>query len=587
MGYTIPGADYTIGPSGIGQIIANTGKNIASSLNAGFAQRQRNKEAADKIKMEQSKVRSQWMKDFSAKKKDFQTNLQAAGLQDTEGTNDLFDQYSNKIDEFANTALEANQALTFGDFNSDDKIKMPVGFMGNTEEKMYSRSELADKVTFFDTYTSTGQQQLGELLADTDMLNDPTLISNALVTGNQTNGEAFINELALKNIGVGGDGSLLGENVKSSRTLIEEKGRNIIQSTVKVPKNSSLLKDAQSQVNALLENPLEGFKEEDGFYVFTSKIDLTGYGTKDGMDLVVTALDTLPASQTMIDSGIFNEEGAFRDTYIDTTTQTITVPQEAPTKDRAGKESVTKLNIVNMGKVRTNPDLMKKINSAYVGIFEDPSVTESQRDRYLLDIGIPMSYEELKKQETEFVKNEKAEGRGFEASLLAPEELTKGYIIDVMTSGIIDQFVEDVNYEGTKRFNAKTLEEGSDLLKYVQENPNKVGSYMEVGQEPRPYQAGDTIYFLNTTSINTVAKLSGDGTGTEQERLNKATYDELVNFDAANPGRFTSPSGIDIPGSSGKFRYFPGEGFYYIDKEGSKVGSKITNPENLFQVANK
>ena len=56
-------------------------------------------------------------------------------------------------------------------------------------------------------------------------------------------------------------------------------------------------------------------------------------------------------------SGIF-EDNAFKDTYIDTTTQTLTTEQEAATKDKAGKESVTKLNIVNMGKVRTNPDLL-------------------------------------------------------------------------------------------------------------------------------------------------------------------------------------------------------------------------------------
>lgn len=583
MGYTIPGADYTIGPSGIGQIIANTGKNIASSLSAGFAQRQRNKEAANKIKMEQSKVRSQWMKDFSTKKKDFQASLKKAGLQDTESDNDLFDQYSKKIDEFANTALEANQALMFGDFDSDDKIKMPAGFMGIEEEKMYSRSELADKVTFFDTYSSTGQQQLGELLADTDMLNNPELISNALVTGNQTNGEAFINEIALKNIGVGGDGSLLGKNVKSSRTLIEEKGRNIIQSTVTIPKNSQLIKDAQSQIDSLLENPLEGFKvdPQTGDYIFTSKIDLTGYGTKDGMDLVVTALDTLPASETMTEAGIF-EDGAFKDTYIDTTMQTLTTEQEAPTKDKAGKESVTKLNIVNMGKVRTNPDLMKKINSTYAGVFEDPTVTESQRDRYLLDIGIPMSYEELKKQETTFAKNE-----GFKGSGALPGELTKAYIIDVMTSGLIDEFVEDVNYEGVKRFNAMTLEEGSDLLKYVQENPNKVGSYMEVGKEPRPYQAGDTIYFLNTTSIENIPKLAGEGSGTGAERYKKDTYNELVNFNPESPGRFTAPDGIGVPGTDSKFRYLTeeegGPGFYFINEKGVKASPEITKPETLFR----
>jgi hypothetical protein len=460
----------------------------------------------------------------------------------------------------------------FGDFDSDDKIKMPVGFMGNTEEKMYSRLELADQVTFFDTYSSTGQTQLGELLADTDMLNNPALLANSIVTGNQTNGEAFINELALKNIGVGGDGSLLGEGVASSRNLIVENGRNIIQSTVIVPKNSTLIKGNESQMEALLANPLKGFKEVDGNYVFTSKIDLTGYGTKDGMDLIVPALETLPAQQTMTDVGIFENNG-LQDTYISPDVLSKSTVQRDPTKDKVGLESRSELQVVNMGKIRTNTDLLQKINSTYAGVFEDTTVTEGQRGRYLLDIGITESYSELQKQYTKDGK--------FEADKM------KAYLIDYMTSNLIDEFVQDVNYEGTARLNAFTLEEGSDILEYVQNNPDRVGSYYELGKEPRPYEVGDTIYALNTSSINTISKLDSEGSGTGAERLNKATYDELTSFDPEKPGRFTAPEGIAIPGSTAKFRYFPGKGFYYIDKDGLQQGAQITNPENLFRVANK
>lgn len=568
MGYTIPGADYTIGPDGIGQMIANTGKSIASSLSAGFAQRQRNKAAADKIKREQSQTRSEWMKVASQKKKDFQASLEAAGLKDTASDNDLFDQFSNKIDTYANNALDANQALMFGDFDSDDKIKMPVGFMGNTEEKMYSRSELTDQVTFFDAYSKTGQKQLGELLADTSMLNSPELLASSIVTGNQTNGEAFINEIALKNIGVGGDGSLLGKGVTSSRNLIVENGKNIIESIVRVPKNSMLIKGNETSMQALLANPLKGFKVDPntGEYIFSSKINLTGYGTKDGMDLIVPALETLPASKTMTEVGIFKDNG-LRDTYVSPDILSESKTQREPTKDKVGLESRTELQVVNMGKIRTNTDLLKKINSTYAGIFEDATVTEAQRDRYLLDIGLPKSFSELQKQ---YTKNGKLE-----------EDKMKAYLIDYMTSGLIDEFVEDVDYEGNARLNAFTLEEGSDLLKYVEENPDKVGNYYEYGQDPRPYQAGDTIYALNTTSINQLSKVTEK---IDNRPINKVIYDELDSFDSNNPGRFEVPDGIKIPGSSARFRWEKDAnppGFYYLDESGVKT-ERITNPKALF-----
>ena len=561
MGYTIPGADYTIGPDGIGQMIANTGKSIASSLSAGFAQRQRNKAAAEKVKREQSQTRSEWMKLASQKKKDFQASLKAAGLKDTASDTDLFDQFSNKIDTYANNALDANQALMFGDFDSDDKIKMPVGFMGNTEEKMYSRSELTDQVTFFETYSTTGKKQLGELLADTDMLNSPELLATSVVTGNQTNGEAFINEIALKNIGVGGDGSLLGKGVTSSRNLIVENGENIIESIVRVPKNSMLIQGNKTSMEALLANPLEGFKVDPntGEYIFSSKINLTGYGTKDGMDLIVPAIETLPASQTMTDVGIFKDNG-LRDTYVSPDVLSESKTQREPTTDKVGLESRTELQVVNMGKIRTNTDLLKKINSTYTGIFEDATVTEAQRNRYLLDLGIPESFGELQKQKGEDLK---------------------AYLIDYMTSSLIDEFVEDVDYEGNARLNAFTLEEGSDLLKYVEENPDKVGNYYEYGKDPRPYQAGDTIYALNTTSINQLAKVTEK---VDNRPVNKVIYDELDNFDPNNPGRFEVPDGIKIPGSDTRFRYEKDAdppGFYYLDDSGVKT-SRITNPKALF-----
>ena len=251
MGYKIPPPDFTIPPVNY-NIAADIGKAFAAGITRYGDAIRAEKAKAEKIKKETSKARNTILLNQKKEKTSFNKKLQEKGIiDDTNKSDDLFDQFGKEVDFLGEQALEAKLIADFSEFDDDDTTSVTDALnLTDEQKKLYvkdgriSRSHLLDIVKNFDTYTDMSMEKIGGLLADTKTLLNPVELDKSIVVGNRNTGEQFANTVALTNVGVGGNGSVFDGNGNSTatRTLEREGMNSFILSKVTIPGNSDYLK---------------------------------------------------------------------------------------------------------------------------------------------------------------------------------------------------------------------------------------------------------------------------------------------------------------------------------------------------------
>lgn len=380
MGYRIPPPDFTLPPMQI-NVAAEMGKTIAAGLDKAFAIRRQEKEKAQKIKNTQNAFKNGLILQQQELKNEYFKSLEKAGIiDDPAKENELFDQFKIVVDEKAKASLEARMKMEFGT-DIDDEERMKLG----------------QTVTDFKSYTKNSLTQMGGLLADSDLVND----SDHVVVGDIFNGEQISNTIGLNNIN-GANARSFDPNAKSSRTLTIKNNQNIVTSTVKIPVNSNYFKNVNKVGGGdggdiMLQNGVEAgiIKTEniDGkdYYVFKTDFNVSNYSTRGGMDLVQSKLATINSDETLMELSMLDSQGAFSKGYID--------PKEVITQEietdidgtKTGYIQQVGYKIIDVGSMVESKAYQQMLAVEYGGVFEDTTRTEAQRQKYLLDIGIPQN----------------------------------------------------------------------------------------------------------------------------------------------------------------------------------------------------
>jgi len=382
-------------------------------------------------------------------------------------------------------------------------------------------------------------EKMGGLLADTKTLLNPVELDKAIVVGNRNTGEQFANEVALTNVGIGGNGSVFDGNGNSTatRTLEREGMNNFILSKVTIPGNSDYLKGnitvlQEAEANGTLDKSI--VKNSDGSYTFTSRIPLDGYASEGGMDLVVEKASLMKPGDTLEAAGVYKGQ-TWSDTLVDlNTVQT--------TEEVGDNLRTTEFNLINMSKAKNNPVLTDQINTNYGLIFTTDNYTDEQRDQYLLDLGLTRSWTELSKEQNHanFIKN-------------------------IMRDKIFDTFLTSGYQNGLG--GQQTLKIDDDNKSYDAVLAQAVSAGMIDPATLQPYQAntkGQVLYALASEDIKPKPKES-DGSKSDTRRRFGEFKDDLESFKEVGS--------ITLPNTNGNIvAWDSDDGVFYLYEKDPESG---------------
>jgi len=379
MGYSIPGADYTLPPLQV-NVAAQIGSDFARAIQKlGDIRRQERKEAKELLAT-QNNFKNQLLIQQNELKTGFFSTLNEAGFSSDGNQSILFDQFSGVLNSKAKEAMEARVKMQFDQEITDDE-----------------RQELAKKVADFNVYSKSSLTQIGGLVADYEAMKD----LNMIVVGNPKNGEQLSYQIALQNIG-NGDPRMFDKDAVIDTKLTEQSGNNMITSTVKIPANSKYFQTVArntgsgpgNAVSVLQRGLDEGIIKEEmiddrKFLVFKNTINATNYSKRDGMDLVVEGVQKLDSTEVFTQQKFLTPGGGFKPEFIGQDNEVIEVRDQVDSKGKpTGWTDTVQYNVINIDKMSSDQNFLQDIDATYDSIFDNAEVSRAVQENYLLQIGI-------------------------------------------------------------------------------------------------------------------------------------------------------------------------------------------------------
>lgn len=534
MGYKIPRPDYTRPPANF-NVAADIGRSIASGIAQYSVYRRQQQAEAQKLAQAELEFKNTLLINQAKTLGTFDKQAAEKFGQETE----MFKQFQGIVRDKAKNAMAASVAMQFDKNLTDEQ-----------------RAEYAQVVADFDTYTASSMEQLGGVVADYNAFADPVQMKNQVVIGNPMNGERFFNEVTLTNLGGNGPAALNVSGENFTRTVEAVGTNNIITSQVKLPKNHpSVVKHKEYIEKGLSEGGKYTYgtiKEEDGMYVFTSKINAGAYGTKEGFDFVQEVRQPVNGSKLMRDVNFLTEDGGitdgnmYQDTYI-TSGELMTDEGKS-----TGKIETVTREIVNISGLTDNPAFQAELSSEYAAVF-GPTQSIAQQAAYIeRNLGIvdlPAGFNKYKNLEDFLMKGSEQEKEDFVKLALQTEILEKS-------------FPQTKRKQYTDPKTTVQPAEG-DLLAFLNRN-----NYLnEFGQ---PYQKGDNVYMIETMDLRNKPQQSTSTSSDTEQRFND-WYDDP-----------TSITQISLPNSDRQVTYNAATGKWTISFRGTEQpGQDIKPPVEL------
>ncbi len=522
MGYRIPRNDYTRPPATY-NLGADIGKTIASGIAQYGVYRREQQKQAEQLAQKEIEFKNALLINQAKTMGVFDEKSEEA----LGSKNEMFKQFQGIVRDKARSAMDASVAMQF-DKNLDDE----------------QRAEYAKTVADFDIYTSASMDRMGGLIADYNSFTDPLEMKNRVVVGNAMNGERFFNSVTLTNLGGNGPAALNTDSGNFSRNVEAIENNNIVTSVVRLPKNHpEIIKNKEYIERGLEQNggkySYGTLTEEDGMYVFKSKIDMGAYATKDGFDFVRDVRPFVNGNEVMRTVNFLNDDGGITDSNLHSETYVTSGPLLDSNDNNTGKIETSTKEIVDISKLTNNKGFQDELKAEYAAAF-GPSQSITQQAAYMeRNLGIvdlPAGLNKYKNLE-DFLSNAgEGEKEDFIKLALQSQILEEGY---PQTSR--KQYTDP-------KTTIQTAEGG--LLDFLNKN-NYLNEY------GKPYQKGDNVFMIESLSLtNEQSDRASQSSDTEQ-RFND-WYDDP-----------TTISQISLPNSSNQVVYNSGNGTWTISFRGT------------------
>jgi hypothetical protein len=539
MGYSIPPGDYSLPPMQV-NVAADLGKSLAAQITAIGNIRRQQRAEAKRLQATQNAFKNNLILQQNELKTGYFGSLEKAGItNDPDKENELFDQFQQEVDTRARAALDARMKMQFdADLDDDERIK------------------LGKIVNDFKSYSEKSLAQMGGLIADATIVKD----KDNVVVGDPMNGEQLGNVLALQNIN-GAAAASFDPNAITSRQLTTRGNQNIVTSTVKIPANSAYFKDAnkagEGGANSIIQNGLLAgtIKEEeiDGkkFLVFKTDINVSNYSSKGGMDLVQKKLPIQSSDQILQENKYLSKQGSWNQAFVIQNPVVIAEVEKDSNGKPTGYSNKVDYNIVNVGAMTLDKAYIAELDSEYESVFNNPNVSQAQKQQYLIDIGIVENIKSIQNRTPEEQKKLIMDAMG--------ENIWEGYFPEkYVSSGTGSQQIQKqlgTYNEKTKQFDLDEADKA--LLKSIQDQGIKNPLTGEL------YQEGESIYVIRTEKSRVTPKPSSDDAVDQYSYFYNMSDEELINSLTDAPLTVT------------------GRGTYLVDPDGNIVrndgSANITN----------
>lgn len=564
MGYSIPPGDYSSAPMQI-NVGAQLGKTFAQAFTAYGNIKRQDRAEAKRLKATQDQFKNQLILQQNELKTGYYDSLAKAGVSDDpEKENELYDQFKLEVDTRAKSALDARMKMQF-DADLSDEERMRLGGVVND----------------FKSYSEKSLQQMGGLLSDADVVTS----LDHVVVGDPMNGEQLGNILALQNLN-GAQAASFDPRAITSRKLNTKGNQNIVTSTVKIPANSQYFDAANAAgeggANSIIQNGLlaEKIKKEtiDGelFYVFNTDINVSNYSSKGGMDLVQKKLPIQDSNTVLQDNNFLNKQGSFNQAFVNQR-EVITTEVELDSNEvKTGYQKTVSFNIVNVGAMTEDKAYVAELDSEYESTFNNPNVSQAQKQQYLIDIGVVQNIRSLQKMTPAAQKKIILEAMG--------DNLWEGYFPEkYVSSGSGAQQIQMQLGKLDKDGNMVLTEQERLLLERARDegikNPVTGGLYEE----------GESIYVIRSESSRVIPKTEeGGGEGTEDQQYFGSIVTAIGSDDFADGQDSLFSAVTRTPGGRTYYQYkkvgVPAPGVYEVDEDGiTQNSSQGAIPPNRLQ----
>ena len=556
MGYSIPPGDYSSAPMQI-NVGAQLGKTFAQAFTAYGNIKRQDRAEAKRLKATQNQFKNQLILQQNELKTGYYDSLAKAGISDDpEKENELYDQFKLEVDTRAKSALDARMKMQF-DADLSDEERMRLGGVVND----------------FKSYSEKSLQQMGGLLSDADIVTS----LDHVVVGDPMNGEQLGYILALQNLN-GAKAASFDPRAITSRNLNTKGNQNVVTSTVKIPANSQYFDAANAAgeggANSIIQNGLLAgkIKEEkiggELFYVFNTDINVSNYSSKGGMDLVQEKLQIQDSNTVLQDNNFLNKQGSFNQAFVNQN-EVITTEVELDSNEvKTGYQKTVSFNIVDVGAMTEDKAYVAELDSEYESTFNNPNVSQAQKQQYLIDIGVVQNIRSLQKMTPAAQKKIILEAMG--------DNLWEGYFPEkYVSSGSGAQQIQMQLGAEDKDGNMVLTEQERLLLKSArdQDLKNPVTGKL--------YEEGESIYVIRSESSRVIPKTEeGGGEGTEDQQYFGNIVNALGsdNFGTGSDSLFSAVT--RTPGGRTYYQYKDkvGEGkgndaagIYEVGEDGVKV----------------
>lgn len=553
MGYTIPSGDYSLPPLQV-NVGAELGKTFGSALAAYGARRDKERKEAKDLLATQDAMRNTIAIGQAELKTAFNASLKTSGI---EAGSSLFDQYQDVIKQKGQQAMEAQMNMNFGTDITDEQ-----------------RAEYANAIASFKSYATSSLNQMGKLVSDVDFLNDKDYI----VVGNANNGEQLANRIALGAIGSINE-EVYGKGVIVDKKLEVVNGSNIVNSTVKIPTSSKFFNqvaaDGGNAINKQIEAGLNSnpptVKIEDGYYVFSSTIDVSNYESRGGMDLLQKKIDRVKPNEFLMNAKVLDKDAAFTHLSkpIRTSGNEINIDGE-----KTGYYVTNETEIVDLAASTTSKEFKDQLDAEYDRVFNSGQ-SISQKQDYLYSIGI-----------ADDITSNEWQDLGPTAQKQRINNALTEHLFEGRFPGLANPS-EKVNQVSVE------LKEGDERSEQLLAAAKEQGIKNPLTNSD--YKVGDTIYVKETQiSRDKRDKETGKKTN-DNPGLYTRLYNQLGNV-TLNDGVADNISdippaylqGVSYPGNSDMLlKYFDRQtnpGFFMVKKDNTTepVGSLIKNPQAVY-----
>jgi len=546
MGYTIPGADYTVSP----QLQNNVGKDLGTQLGRMFAS------VGPAFAAQQSAT-----KKLNGIRSDYETTTMVANQKIVDAQlargekqiqdKSVLDQWSKEVIARGKAATQAQIDIRFGDLNQEQK------------------DEQLGIITNFNNYNNKSLEQIGGLTADIGSWSDPTKRANNIVVGSEENGEFLLNTMTMDVLSGKSAESLYGTGATASKTLNVDGDDNELHSIITVPKLGSYITGMESKGGDVFKSMISKGIEDGNIketsdgkgYIFERKINLNAYGGDSGFDFVITPQARLDQDKLYQDGNFIDKNGSLKpESIIRTSNDPESPPRSFQTTEKMAnnKLGVRTYEFLDMTTLEDSEGTFMKTISANTA-----QVLNSKRPE-VIAANLSKNYD------VHTVK----EWNG-ESYTSMNDFLTSAPKADV--ESFVNESIKQSVFE--RGLNKPTKTKGISLVS--KEIDDKLEKYLEENNITRPdgspYASKEFIYTRETYSVDSVSKPGSDSINVYQN-----TLDQLNAPDANPQDVLASP--ISVPGGN-KIGYDSASGLYVVyGSDGKVTDTTLTLPQVKLQL---